>query len=138
MYFLVSLLKVCTRIFSNGDKILRVCTREFLPENDFSFKQFFSTHLEQSMKCRSLRIKSSRDVTLEYSSNAAGMLNITQQKIDYCYWFLRKMTGISDHIRLNRSYAKVVLKIRLALSRIVHNLNFILLPINPLSVETIV
>ena len=33
--------------------------------------------LEQSMKCRSLRIKTNTDVTLEYSSNAAGMLHKT-------------------------------------------------------------
>ena len=33
--------------------------------------------LEQSMKCMSLRIKTNTDVTLEYSSNAAGMLHKT-------------------------------------------------------------
>ena len=43
----------------------------------FLFQTVFSTHLEQSMKCRSLRIKSSTDITLEYSSNEAGMLHIT-------------------------------------------------------------
>ena len=84
-----------------------------MPENDPSFKQFLTSHLEQSMKCRSLRIKSNTAVTLKYSSNAAGMLQKPNKRIDSRYWFLRKVTGINDHIRtsLNRIYAKVMLKL---------------------------
>ena len=85
------------------------CGSNFLPENDSSFKQFFTSHLEQSMKYRSLKIKPNTDVTLEYSSNATGMLH----KTVFRCWFLRKVTGISDHIRfsLNRIYAIVMLNL---------------------------
>ena len=84
-----------------------------MPENDSSFKQFFTSHLEQAMKGRSLRIKSNTAVTLKYSSNATGMLKKPNKRINFRYWFLRKVTGISDHIRtsLNRIYAKVMLKL---------------------------
>ena len=35
------------------------------------------------------------------------------KRIDFRYWLLRKMTGISEHIctSLNRSYAKIMLKL---------------------------
>ena len=90
--------KVCTRLFLSGDEILRVCKREFFPENDSFFKQFLSSHFEQSMKCRFLRIKSSADVTLEYSSTAAAIVVKPNKRIDFRYWLLREITRISDPI----------------------------------------
>ena len=86
-----------------------------MPENDPFLKHFFTSYLEQSMKCRSLGIKSNTDVTLEYSLIAVGMLHKTEQKnwVSLFLTFLGKVTAISDHIRisLNRIYAKVMLKL---------------------------